>query len=238
MPRKTTAHAELDQLRQTVARERLRARDVDAELEAAKQRVEDISDDLTEAFADDDTKLIQQRRQELQAAEAEVKDLAHRSKAAGLRVERSQRAVDNFASERAQDLLEERAPAAREVALQLTRAGHELVRAHHAYTAMRVEIDALVAATPNAVVRSDGPPPSHPWERQLRELERVVRESPKIEPPTPTWRGLKGREQRDQTNRLLQLGRRNRLTEAEQAEMDRLSQHRTATPNRAGRVPS
>jgi hypothetical protein len=82
MPRKArTAHGELDLLRQTVATERVRARDLDAALEAAKQRVEDISDDLTEAFAEDDTKLIQQRRQDLQAAEEEVKDLTHRSRA-------------------------------------------------------------------------------------------------------------------------------------------------------------
>ena len=95
---------------------------------------------------------------------------------------------------------------------------------------MRVEIDALVAATPNAVVRSDGPPPSHPWERHLKDLERAVRETPEVPAPLPTWAGLKGREQRDQTNRLLQLGRRKRLTEAEQAEMERLTQHRTVTP--------
>jgi hypothetical protein len=231
MPRKTTAHAELDQLRKTVATERIRARDVDAEIEAAKQRVEDISGDLTEAFADDDTKLVQQRRQELQAAEAEVKDLAHRSKAAGLRVERSQRAVANFASERAQDLLDERAPAAREVALQLTRAGHELVRAHHAFTAMRVEIDALVAATPNAVVRSDGPPAAHAWEPQLRDLERAIRETSAVEPPLPRWAGVEQRQQRDQTNRLLQLRRRKKLTGAEQDELEQLSQDRVVTPN-------
>jgi archaellum component FlaC len=47
MPRKPTAHARLDQIRKDAADERVRARDVDAELEAAKQRVEDISDDLT-----------------------------------------------------------------------------------------------------------------------------------------------------------------------------------------------
>jgi hypothetical protein len=181
--------------------------------------------------ADDDTKLVQQRRQELQAAEAEVKDLAHRSKAARLRVERSQRAVDNFASERAQDLLEERVPAARDVALQLTRAGHELVRAHHAFTATRLEIDALVAATPNAVVRSDGPPAAHAWEPQLRDLERTIRETPELEPPLPRWAGLADRERRDHTHRLLQLRRRQKLTDAEQAEVDRLNKDRVVTPN-------
>jgi hypothetical protein len=225
-PRRS-AHAELDQLRQTVATERVRARDVDAELEAAKQRVEDISDDLTEAFAEDDTQLVQQRRQELQAAEAQVKDLAHRSRAAGLRVERSQRAVDDFAAERARDLLEERVPAAREVALQLTRAGHELVRAHHAYTSMRMEIDGLVAATPNAVPRLDGVSASYPWERELKDLARVVSETPEVEVPLPRWHGLADRERRDRTHRLLQLRRRKRLTDAEQQELDRINHTHT-----------
>jgi hypothetical protein len=117
-----------------------------------------------------------------------------------------------------------------ELALKLTRAGHDLVRLHRAYLAMRGDIDALVAATPNAVVRKDGPPPSHPWERQLRDLECVVRESPEVQPPLPTWAGLKDREQRDRTHRLLQLRRRKRLTEEEQRELARMSREHRGTP--------
>ena len=90
----------------------------------------------------------------------------------------------------------------------------------------------------NCGVRADGPVPKHPWESALKELERAYRQATKLEPPTPRWSGLQLREQQDNLSRFEKLRRRKRLTEAEQAEMDRLSQDRTATPNVAGRVPS
>jgi hypothetical protein len=83
---------------------------------------------------------------------------------------------------------------------------------------MRTDIDSLVGAIPNAVVRSDGPAPSHAWERQLRELERAIRDAPEVEPPLPRWAGREEREHRDRTNRLLQLRRRKELTGAEEDE--------------------
>lgn len=223
MARRKSAHTTLDELRQAAGAERMKQRDHEAKLDAAKLEVERAGQAVTDAYAADDATLAAQRRKELQAAEGAVLDLQHRVDAAGLRVERAQQQLDEFQRERARDLLEERVAEAREVALKLTRGGHDLVRLHRAYGAMRTDIDSLVRAVPDAVVRNDGPPPSHPWERQLRDLERVVRESPEVEPPLPRWAGLKDREQRDRTNRLLQLRRLKRLTEAEQDELDRLS---------------
>lgn len=68
-----------------------------------------------------------------------------------------------------------------------------------------------------------GPPASYPWERQVRDLERVVRESPEVPALTPSWGGLKERERHDQTHRLLQLGGSKRLTNEEQQELDRIN---------------
>jgi hypothetical protein len=95
---------------------------------------------------------------------------------------------------------------------------------------MRTDIDALVGAIPEAVVRSDGPAPSYAWERQLRNLEQAIRETPEVEPPLPRWTGLEQRQQRDRTHRLLQLRRRKRLTEEEQRELDRMSREHRGTP--------
>jgi hypothetical protein len=54
--------------------------------------------------------------------------------------------------------------------------GLDKVRLHRAYIARRTDIDLLVGALPDAVVRSDGPAPSHAWERQLRDLVPAIRE--------------------------------------------------------------
>jgi ElaB/YqjD/DUF883 family membrane-anchored ribosome-binding protein len=163
----------------------------------------------------------------LQAAEAEVKDLAHRSKAAGLRVERSQRAVDNFAAERARDLLDEREQPARTVAAELTASVHETLRLAKAYIAERQDVDRLVAKVDGATARADGPTPEHPWEAALKTLERAYQQSPKLEPPLPRWHGLADRERRDRTHSLLQLRRRKRLTDEEQQELDRINHTHT-----------
>jgi hypothetical protein len=149
---------------------------------------------------------------------------------AELRVEDAQRAADLFAQDHARDLLEERAADARELALSLTRSGHEFVRIHRAYVAMRSDIDSLVAAIPGAVPRTDGPPASHPWEGQLRDLERVVEETPEVEPPLPRWAGLQQRQQQDATHRRIGLLRRKKLTQPEQEELDRLNQGHVIAP--------
>ena len=96
MPRKQSAHTELDQLRQQATGERIKARDLEAALEAAKLDGEDAAQAVTDAYALDDERLAQQRRNELEAAEAKVVDLGHRVTAAAQRVERAQRAVDTF----------------------------------------------------------------------------------------------------------------------------------------------
>jgi hypothetical protein len=209
-----------------------------AQLEASKQRVQDIGDDITELYADpdEDASLIQQHRKELQAAEEEVRDHAHRAKATGLRVDRAQQHLDAFLAKRAQNLLAEREPAAREVAMTLTRCVNETVRAHQDYAAMRQEVDRLVAHVPNAVPRLDGVTATYAWERELKDLTRAVSETPEVEVPLPRWAGLQQRQLQDNATRFEKLRRKKRPTADEQAELDRLSQDRVISPPRGHRL--
>jgi hypothetical protein len=233
MPRpkaKQSAHAQLDDLRQRVAAEHMRARDLELEIEAAKLEVEDESSAIAEAYAFDNESAVAKARRAEELAVARLRDLHHRQQGAQRRVERAEQQLDSFRRDDAKALLEERVPAAREVAMNLTRAGHEFVRAHHAYTSMRMEIDGLVAATPNAVVRSDGPPGTHAWESEVRGLERVMREVSEVEPPLPRWLGVQQRQQQDQVHRRIGLLRRKKSTPAVQEELERLNQQHGGTP--------
>jgi hypothetical protein len=170
MPRKT-AHVTLDELRQAAAQERVRARDLETKLEAAKLVVDVISQQITSAYVAEDAKRAQQRRKQLEAAEAKVIDLGHRVAAAGQRVEGAQRAVDAFVSDRAKELLAERDELARAITNELTQSVLKTLRLARAYRDERQEIDRLVAAVPGATVKTDsalwsGPcasaPTSHP----------------------------------------------------------------------------
>ena len=114
MPRsKPTAHAELDQLRQQAAIERMKARDLEAQLEAAEDQLED-------AFLPGDHRGARERQPEggrrrsqgEEKAIAAVKDLRHRFEGARLRVDRAQTELDTFLRERSRDLLAEREPQA------------------------------------------------------------------------------------------------------------------------------
>jgi hypothetical protein len=219
MPRKTTqsAHASLDELRQQAAGERVKARELEAELEAVKTDVDAASDAITEAYAAENQRAVTAARKTEEAAVAKVRDLQHRIDGAQIRVERAQAEADTFQVEHAGELLEEREAEARELAVKLTGAGHEDVRLHRAYLALRTEIDGLVAAVPGATSRADGPEPSHPWEPQLRDLERVVREIPEVPAPLPRWEGLEHRQQQDNANRIERKRRAGELSVDDQA---------------------
>jgi hypothetical protein len=78
-------------------------------------------------------------------------------------------------------------------------------------------IDGLVAAVPGATSRADGPEPSHPWERQLRDLERAVQETPEVPAPLPQWTGLKHRHEQDNANAIEKQRRAGELSVDDQA---------------------
>jgi hypothetical protein len=229
MPRKT-AYATLDELRQIVAHQRMKARDLDAAVEVAKQEVEDASRAVTDAYAVEDATLAQQRRKQLEASEAKAIDLGHQVTAAAQRVELGRRAADTFAQEHARDLLAEREQAARTVAAELTASVRQTLMLAKAYVAERRTVDQLVAAVPGAIPRNDGPAPEHPWEHALRQLQRAHQETPELDPPLPRWTGLQQRQQEDDVNRRASLLRKRRLTESEQAELERLDRGRVIAP--------
>jgi hypothetical protein len=218
-----SAHAELYQLRQQAACERMKARDLEAAVEAAKAKVDEASRAVADAYALEDDKLAAQRRKELQDAEAEVIDLGHRVAAAGLRVQRAQQQLDEFAHEHARDLLAEREPNARTVAAELTASVHETLRLAKAYVAERQAQDQLVAAVPGATPRADGPTSTHPWGSQLKDLERAVAEVPECPPPLPRWRGLDQRTQQDHIGRREKLRRKRKLTSEEEQELNTIN---------------
>jgi hypothetical protein len=188
MPKKT-AHDQVDELRRRVADQGVKLRQAQAELEAAKAKVEDCSRRLTAAYASEDAKLAGERRDELQCAEADVADYQHRASGAEVRAERARAELDGFLAENALTLLEEREGLGRELAAELTAAVAQVTRAHARYVAERTHIDQLVAKVPGAQPRYDGVSNSYGWERELKALERAFRENPEAEPPRPRWSG-------------------------------------------------
>jgi len=208
----------------------MKARDLDAALEVAKQEVEDASSAVTDAYAAEDAKLAQRRLKQLEAAEAKVIDLGHQVTAATQRVQLAQRAAGIFAQEHGRDLLAEGEPAARTVAAELTASVRQTLTLAKAYLAERRTVDELVAAVPGATPRTDGPAPEHPWEAALKILERAYQHTPELQPPLPRWTGVQQRQQEDDVNRRASLLRKRRLTASEQAELERLDEGRITPP--------
>jgi hypothetical protein len=156
VPRKKTAHAELDEHRQRVAAEGMKFREAQSRLEATKAKLEDCSRALTDAYAAEDQKLARERREELKREEAEVVDCQHRVGGAELRARRAREELDAFLAASAGVLLGEREDTAKRVAAELTRAVAEVVRARRAYDAERSHVDDLVSKLPGASPRHDG----------------------------------------------------------------------------------
>ena len=78
MPPEKSNHERLAELRERVAQERSRQRELEAAVEKAKRKVEDCALAVRGAYAVEDEALAQQCRQGLQEAESEVVDAKHR----------------------------------------------------------------------------------------------------------------------------------------------------------------
>jgi hypothetical protein len=207
MPRRKSAHDQLDELRRQVAEEGMKLRRAQAEFEAAKARVEDRSRALTDAYALEDTQLAHERREELKQAEADVLDHQHRVAGAEARAERARAEFGSFTAENATTLLEEREGLGRELAAELTAAVAAVVQAHRRYVAERTHVDGLVKMVHGAQPRFDGVSTSYPWEPQLKELERAYRAAPEAEPPRPRWSGRTYQRNADAVHRRIREGR-------------------------------
>jgi hypothetical protein len=207
MPRRKSAHDQLDELRRQVAEEGMKLRRAQAEFEAAKARVEDRSRALTDAYALEDTQLAHERREELKQAEADVLDHQHRVAGAEARAERARAELGSFAAENAMALLEEREGVGRELAAELTAAVAAVIQAHREYVSERQHVDGLVAMVNGARPRYDGVSTGYAWERELKELERAYRAAPEAEPPRPRWSGRTHQRNADAVHRRIREGR-------------------------------
>jgi hypothetical protein len=84
MPRKPSGHAQLDQLRQAAAGERVKRRELETELDAAKAAVDQASQEITEAYAAENQRAVTTARKAEDAAVARVRELQHRLDGAGI----------------------------------------------------------------------------------------------------------------------------------------------------------
>ena len=223
-PRKT-AHAELDELRQLAAVERIKRRELEAQL-AAEFDVEQHSAAITDGYAAEDQRAVAPARKGEEAAIAKAGELRHQVDGARLRVERAQADVDSFERDHARDLLAERERSARTVTLELAANVAETLRLAKVYVSERQAVDRLVAVVPGATPRNDGPAPQHPWEPALKALATAVQQTPELAPPLPTWQGIEQRQEPDQVHRRVGLKRKRQLTSAEQAELETLNADR------------
>jgi hypothetical protein len=122
MPRtaKQSAHAQLDELRQRAAAERVQHRELEAQADAATLEVEQASSAIADGYAAEDQRAVTAARKAEEAAVAKVKETQHRLAGAESRVGRAQADADTFQAEHARELLDEREPEARDLAQQLT----------------------------------------------------------------------------------------------------------------------
>jgi hypothetical protein len=182
-----SVHDQLDELRQAAAQERVGRRELEAELEATNLRVQEANDAVTNGYASDDERAARAARKEREAALATAQTLQDRIAGVALRVERADRAVDQFKSEHAHELLREREDAGRETTAQLTRSAHETVGWFRQYLADRQEINELVRQISPGTGAPDGPASTFAWERPLKDLERAMRETSEAPAPLPRW---------------------------------------------------
>jgi hypothetical protein len=201
-------HDELDQLRQEAAGERVKVRDADLALAAAKVEVEDAGRAITDGYAAEDQEAVRAARDREREAVEKLEDAQHRLDGAVLRLERVEAELRTFESERAPELRVEAEDAARETTLQLRRAAEETMRHWRQYKQDRTAIQQLVNLIEPGAGQLNGPPSNCAWERELAELERGLRGGDDLEPPLPRWHGKVWRRRENETAERLRSERR------------------------------
>jgi hypothetical protein len=201
------AHDELDALRDKAASERVKVRDAELALAAAKAEVEDTGRAVVDGYAAEDQHAVRAAREREHEAVEKFEDAQHRLDGAVLRLERVETELRTFESERAPEPLAEAEASARTTTLALQRAATETARAFHQYRADRERIQQLVNAIEPGAGQVNGPPSTCSWERELGELARALRLSEELEPPLPRWYGRAWRRQEDEVAKRLRSER-------------------------------
>jgi len=187
MPRSRSVHGQLDELRQAAAHERVRARELETELNATNLRAQEADAALAAGYAAEDDRAVKAARKATDTELAKARELDDRIAGVRLRVEQADRAVDKFTSGHADELLRELEDTARQTAASLTSAAHEAVRLHRQYRTDRQAIQEAVAQIAPGAGAPDGPPSTYPSEAALKELERAVRQTSEAPAPLPRW---------------------------------------------------
>ena len=205
MPRKQTAHGELDLLQQQAADARLAVQaaetahiEAEAALEVAHDKVREAHDLGQDARTP--TRSMDKAKRTLEQATLAQQGIEQR-------LQRAEREVAHFREARGWDLLRERESVARDLAGKLTRAVHEVVGLNTAIVAERVYQDQLIAAIPGLAPRDDGPPGEHAWEETIKQLRRSVARTPELPPLLPRLAGVDARAREEQTKRRLRQER-------------------------------
>ena len=205
MPRRSKASAgeEVASLREQYAAEHGRTRELEVALERARLEVEEAGAAVADGYAAEDEQAVREARERERSAAEAVTELEGQLAGAVIRAERAGRAVDEFQTERARDLLVEAERAARETTAELARFAYETVKTWGRYKADRSRVQEIVNRIEPGLGQVNGPPSTCAWERELHELERRFKRGDQLEAPLPRWHGRAWRSQENATAKRL-----------------------------------
>jgi hypothetical protein len=215
--------ARLDELQQRAVDAGVREREAGAEIQSAGRILEELRERRVNAYAAGDAERGDALTSEIQGLTGQLDQARARAEGVARAAEAARAELATFRTENARALLEDREAGARETTDKLNASVAETLRLHRLYVAERQEQDRAIAAVPGASPRHDGPPGTHEWEPALRDLERAVRECPQLSPPLPRWLGTRHRHQQDAINLRERLRHKKKLSERDQAELDRIN---------------
>lgn len=210
--------AELRELAAAEAAERMAARQLDAELDAARAQAQDAQGALVRAHAEG--RHVTRTHKQRDTARDRLEDLLVRRDAARLRVGHAAAAVEAFEVAHARELIEEYAPDAERAIEEMRAATESLLAADREWHALAQRVGQLLGRIPHASARRDTHA-EHALAQPARELKRALA-SEGIASPLPHWAGVELQERNSKATRLLRLRRLARPTAGEQVEMSRL----------------
>jgi hypothetical protein len=224
---KRSAHAELDELRQQAATERVKARELEAEEHAARAEIAAAADAVVRAYADQNDAAAKKATLRRDKAERAASDLADRQAAARVRIDRAERAVSSYEREHARELIAELEPAATEATDALRHHATGLIEAHRRWHDTSQQITRLLGHVPHASPAVDAPR-DHALADGVRAVRNALRAGDEIRSPLPHWAGLRDHEIEQKTRRLVLLRRKRKLAAKERAELDRITRELNA----------